>query len=50
MSEPVIPTATVAQKRAWLREHGYTVGDRGKLSAAHEEAYNQGQVAQQPQG
>lgn len=42
-------TATVAEKRQWLKAHGHAVGTRGKLSKENEDAYVAGQVAGQPQ-
>jgi hypothetical protein len=30
---------TPAQKRDWLRQNGYDVATRGRLSAEHEQAY-----------
>lgn len=38
MSEPTAPTT--AEKRKWLSENGYAVGTRGKLSQAHEDAFD----------
>ncbi len=33
-------TPTTAEKRKWLQENGYNVGSRGKLSVAHEDAFD----------
>lgn len=42
MTEPVTTTEpTVAQKRAALRDAGYEVATRGKLSAEAEERYRE---------
>jgi hypothetical protein len=40
--------ASPAQKRQWLRENGYDVKERGRLSAEHEQAY--ASQAPNPQG
>jgi hypothetical protein len=37
--------ATPAEKRKWLKENGYPVATRGKLSAEHEQAYSTGTPA-----
>lgn len=33
-------TSTTAEKRKWLQDNGYAVGSRGKLSVAHEDAFD----------
>ena len=38
MTDPATPTT--AEKRKWLQDNGYAVGSRGKLSVAHEDAYD----------
>lgn len=38
-------TVTVAEKRQWLKDNGYDVASRGKLSAEHEQAYLTGAPA-----
>lgn len=45
--EPTAGQVSVADKRAWLRDNGYDVGTRGKLSAEHEQAYSTGTRADQ---
>ena len=44
--EPTAGQVSVADKREWLKANGYEVGARGKLSAAHEQAYNTGTPAE----
>jgi hypothetical protein len=40
--EAPMAEVTPAQKRQWLKEHGYQVADRGRLSAEHEQAFSEG--------
>ena len=38
---PAAPQHTAADRREWLKANGYIVKERGRISAAHNKAYDE---------